>query len=733
MATSTPPPQVKYHTAEDKAFSFWDYGGQPEFHLGHHDHLATTRTPSVYIIVAAATRGRAECMRHVRYWQRFIAAVLPNASDAVVALVVSRSDVLGAGATTELAKELQATANRELQGAGLPRVAGAFALDCRKRGGVSSLREWLVSQHTAILDAAQPVPRACEAIEACKPAWLQHGRTLSWTDFTRRCRNEASLPRADDTLLRTAACYMHDAGVFVALDHPEAASQIVVLDPGWLCNLVVGQLLAPEELHVDPALRKPLLTAAELEHLTGAAAYFGADAGRTLGQLLCGLGLCFAVGDADSAEPSVVAENRGFFLPALLTAKRPKELLLKPRAGTQGDDMRRAGRRLIATSADVMFVPGFFARLQVRAAEEPSFTAERDFERQLWVDGLLRQRGAAQAVVERFVLADGLEGVDVIARCGPSAQPLDMVLECMALVRQTLGECCAGVETRVEEHAIGRTSLELDCTAQERRTKRLVALEAEQREGHSETIIGGERFSLIELLGAPQAEQREGHGETAIGGERLNLAELHGAQARNTHHSNRAQPCPSTRRLLLTSWCHVCAAASCGPAAPHLHFIRGGPGRAHVCNAARQLPRARPGCVQSGHGHGCAGRRQQGAHAGSRAKLCAVARNHLERRPALQVAVVPCGDSRRNGGGRARDPGVQRRRRVTARREGCHRRPGGWLEPGRGALFARAVLLQGADRGGGLDAARRRGVYSPQGYCGACEGASATRPNGGRW
>ena len=360
----------------ERAFSFWDYGGQPEFHLGHHNHLIATNTPAVYVIVTNASRGRPECMRQLRFWLRFIAAGLPSADRAVVALAVSRADAVTNA--SDLVTSLQNEANNDAASdciASLPLVVEAFALDCRKYASVRPLRDWLVGQHSAILRPALPLPRACEAIEACKAAWLKRvGPALRWESFVERCHSDATLPRATEALLRTAASFLHDSGSLVALDKPEAAAEIVILDPTWLCSLVVGQLLAPEHLHRDHALRKPLLSSNELEQITMCSAVLGSSAGNRLGELLCGLGFCFRVQHTGhGAEETATAS---FFLPSLLTSARPHNLLL--RSSTED---RTVGRRLLGRTPDVMLVPGFFPRLQVRVVEARHIACTTDTDR----------------------------------------------------------------------------------------------------------------------------------------------------------------------------------------------------------------------------------------------------------------------------------------------------------------------------------------------------------------
>ena len=104
-------------------------------------------------------------------------------------------------------------------------------------------------------------------------------------------------------------------------------------------------------------------------------------------------------------------------------------------------------------------------------------------------------------MVELCKLADGHECIDVIACGGPSHPPLEMVDECLDLVRDTLDECCgAHITERFEEHAIASPTLSPESIPAEARTKRLSAIKADQEDGHPTTIIDGERYRCDELL-----------------------------------------------------------------------------------------------------------------------------------------------------------------------------------------------------------------------------------------
>ena len=567
--------EVKYDTFMGCSFSFWDYGGQPAFHIGHHDHMrgaiagddsaggapstaltstrsakAALRGVAVFLIVInlADTEGHAKWVRDLLYWRRFIRACLPAEAEPLLALVGSRAD--GRPNAQARLDELRRHANNE--GALLPKVAAVFALDCRSHAASAPLRQWLVARHRELMQVAPPVPRACEAILARKRQW-RNGKekimVLRWDDFTRRCRTEIDwLANADDELLRVAASFLHDSGDLIALDHG-AASHCVVLHPTWLCSLVIGELIAPEELHDNPQLRRSLLSTSELEQATSCLEHFGERAGEQLGELLCELGLCFRFGGANDKPPALAAaaaatasvglvgpstavdvssgtaddQDVRFFIPALLEATvRPDRLLLDKDSAPH-----RLGRRLLSRTPDELLVPGFIARLQVRAAEQPSFHATSDFQERLWKDGLLLQHAAAQVLIERprGVLPGGGggggsgmsgadtdrdrdRGLDVIVCGADEADVWNGLVDAQALIDAVLDECCPGI--KLEPWLVGGSGLHpataagapLPCV-------KLADAEAAKRRGETKMTFGGAVHDIAMLRGEPMRRAAE--------------------------------------------------------------------------------------------------------------------------------------------------------------------------------------------------------------------------------
>ena len=313
---------VEYDNFEGCAFSFWDYGGQPEFHLGHHDYMrgaggdasgagsadgasseAPLRGVAIFLIVVSLADEPSKRAKDVLYWRRFIRACLPADARPLVAVVGSRAD--GRPDAKALVKDLTKvsrfrskqsfparliplsvctqTPSRllsswqvggEEDASGLPPLAEGFAIDCRSYTACAPLRQWLVQQHRRLMQRAMKMPRACESILTQKRSWRTGEQrwlwgeardpvlVLSWDEFCERCRKEIpGLAKADAELLRVAANFLHDSGDLVSPERG-AAARCVVLHPTWLCSLVIGELIAPEWLG---GRRRSLLSARDLE------------------------------------------------------------------------------------------------------------------------------------------------------------------------------------------------------------------------------------------------------------------------------------------------------------------------------------------------------------------------------------------------------------------------------------------------------------------------------------
>ena len=244
------------------------------------------------------------------------------------------------------------------------------------------------------------------------------------------------------------------------------------------------------------------------------------------------------------------SDDDTYFFPALLEkAARPIDLLLD-----QDSAPHRLGRRLLARTADAMLVPGFMARLQastapctcecvrgvgwggaalvsvharadvyvhvssracivsvmcstqVRAAEDPSFSASSDYQERLWSNGLLLQHRSAQVLIEKNQSGEA-DCIDLIA-CGAEPAGGWRALEnAMALVRDVLGECCPGVS--LDEWLIGGAGLQPKTCADPPACVRRSDAEAALARGDAKWPFAGRMHDIAELLGEPMRRAAE--------------------------------------------------------------------------------------------------------------------------------------------------------------------------------------------------------------------------------
>ena len=240
-------------------------------------------------------------------------------------------------------------------------------VDCRKRWEESwRLREWLVAQHDEFVARAS-ARRAREAIVRMKPAFVREDGPPRWERFVERCRAEVGLRKAEASLLRTAANYLHDVGELIA--------STAAAPPRSSCSRRRGS--APRLRRVLRPPTSPARAAQAPTHSardrrprrrpSSSAARMATRRGRGMrvAELLRELGVC-------SAFPTRRRRRRRRRRPR---PKPPSRRVLEPSAGARGGTRAlllpaaparrctgaallsaaaplRAGRRLVGASAD---------------------------------------------------------------------------------------------------------------------------------------------------------------------------------------------------------------------------------------------------------------------------------------------------------------------------------------------------------------------------------------------
>ena len=243
---------------ESRVFVVTDYGGKSEFALMHHRHhdrnARELMPPAVYVIVVNLMSGFDHCAAELRWWRRYLRAVMPRGTVPPVCLIGSRAD--RCAKPNQILLALREHANYD--GTELPEIVAAHAFDCR--GAAWPLRDWYVQQHDAQVGAALPVPRVIESVLTRKEVWAEKHklRSLGWGDYCTRLRREIrELANVDEHALRAITSYLHDMNAVLLVDEysnepstPPATSMpltageaSVILDVPWFYSSIVNDLL----------------------------------------------------------------------------------------------------------------------------------------------------------------------------------------------------------------------------------------------------------------------------------------------------------------------------------------------------------------------------------------------------------------------------------------------------------------------------------------------------------
>lgn len=255
--------QEQVQRYESRTFVMTDYGGKTEFALMHHHHhdrnARSILAPAVYVVVINLLVGFEQGCAELRWWRRYIRALMPRGTVPPICLVGSRGDRVKD--PNKLLGALREHANAD--GAELPEISSHFAFDCR--GAAWPIREWYVSQFDNLVGSAPPVPRVIDAVLHRKYEWAEKHRglrSLPWSEFAARLRREvAELKGADEYAFRAIGSYLHEtsslllpdptlrgdtnlAALSTILEVSEGYHEpVIILDVPWFYSCVVTDLI----------------------------------------------------------------------------------------------------------------------------------------------------------------------------------------------------------------------------------------------------------------------------------------------------------------------------------------------------------------------------------------------------------------------------------------------------------------------------------------------------------
>ncbi|CAM6091831.1 unnamed protein product [Calypogeia fissa] len=305
------------------SLTLWDLAGREEFQVLHSSFLpdlglANGRgTMFVVVLDARYTRSSTESPSaedELVHWLRFIASssIMGVKRKVLVALnTFNGNSCTGKEKWTELLK-CQHKKYKEI----LDICTQPFVLDARVAKSVSQLKQALF-QHTKKSLHNVRWPAICQYIQQNLELWSAENQNfpiLHWSEFEGKLA--ASKLGADD--LEAAVEYLHETGDVIYFRRGflmEDETKLIVLNPQWFCNSVVGQLLLPEGMLTEgeTSLKKCVAPDGSLG-ISELTAYFkelllNEHQMNTLLGVLFLLGLCYGVGKDRVLIPALI-ENQ---------------------------------------------------------------------------------------------------------------------------------------------------------------------------------------------------------------------------------------------------------------------------------------------------------------------------------------------------------------------------------------------------------------------------------------
>jgi GTPase SAR1 family protein len=240
--------EVSCFTNSAITLAVWDMAGQEEFHLVHNaffpDLSIAEGKATTFIVVC---RSDKDIKSQLKYWLQYIASSCHKDAQTPRHVFIVMNKIGGVGETGSRAEELELvlkyardTFKQHLQINDKP-----FVMDVRERKGVEGLKN-AVLEHSNLLLQSHKVPEICQGIqkELIPSMQNQNCPVLYWTDFVQQVQRLWE-PWPEETV-EAAAKYLNEAGVIIYLENIQ--QRLVVLDPKWFCNKIIGKVFLPREI-----------------------------------------------------------------------------------------------------------------------------------------------------------------------------------------------------------------------------------------------------------------------------------------------------------------------------------------------------------------------------------------------------------------------------------------------------------------------------------------------------
>ena len=360
--------QVKL--ANGTEYSFWDFAGQPDYHV-HHD-LFMFPESAVFMVLVDARKSSADQLQHATYWLQYIVTQCRQGVKPSILLVATHADEVKAEDYPEYGLDVHLALLYDQLHDVFGEVAtfireGFISVNCREASGPAMgdiHAELQKATERFKAENASPTPAICkQMIDVIGQLRISRTRFLMWDQFV-RAMDEVSRDRG---LLKIATRHLHRIGdVYYGEKGP--LSELVIIDLPWLCHEVLGWVFCPPDMlkahEMVRLMRFRQLAeagAVKQKDIPITHAFEGTQI-KTL-DVLEAFDLCYGF-QQDSEQMYV--------FPSLLRAEASAVAWCESKAFDA-----HMGLMLTCSSVTTMIPPGFFERVQVRVRLEigPPFTA----------------------------------------------------------------------------------------------------------------------------------------------------------------------------------------------------------------------------------------------------------------------------------------------------------------------------------------------------------------------
>ncbi|XP_006815029.1 death-associated protein kinase 1-like [Saccoglossus kowalevskii] len=358
--------------------SLWDYAGHAEFFVTHTMFLGA-RTATFVVLYQIADyhkkphgveiRRPFEIMEEqknkVLHWLRLIKATNPSkvkgqeGQKPTVILVASRADWAAQWEqeAKQVAKQITEDCS-EIMKDHLNIVDECFVINGHEpdTADMARLRNLLNARITNVLQNEKPMPSICDKIAKNIHTLIGEKKlypVMHWDDYYSHVK-ETIDSNIEEHFLDKATDYLYNMGeiLYFKSDDASYSGNIIVLEPQWFCERVIGPMLASnvfnqythrlgmKEIYTRPELEKVLNDRADVELLV---------------KLLEAFELLFPLTRGSGS----VAYS--YIIPGLLPSDMPDN-----QWRMSATKRRYFGRRVHCLQDTDNFSPGFFSRLQTR-------------------------------------------------------------------------------------------------------------------------------------------------------------------------------------------------------------------------------------------------------------------------------------------------------------------------------------------------------------------------------